>query len=241
MNEEIEASVGGDEGVHASEEHGITAREQRAGESLAMRLARELPDGEELRPIRRIQEPTGTPREPGWNVIVTVRGEHFRDAIDILEPYGSVAPTRFYNVLTMRVDDVDSILDRLAELFERDARARDAISRVLPLHRTFTFRSTEEFERAVAGAVAEWIDDLAGARFHVRIHRRGAEELLDVGDEEALVGDVVLAALEEAGAPGRIAFDDVDAVIDIETLDDAAGMSMWSRDDLTDYPFLRVS
>jgi hypothetical protein len=37
-----------------------------------------------------------------------------------------------------------------------------------------------------------------------------------------------------------VAFEDVDAVVSIETLDHRAGVSLWTREDLQRYPFLRV-
>ena len=42
------------------------------------------------------------------------------------------------------------------------------------------------------------------------------------------------------GRPGRINFDDPDHVIDIETVGSRAGLSLWARDDLRCYPFLRI-
>jgi tRNA(Ser,Leu) C12 N-acetylase TAN1 len=42
------------------------------------------------------------------------------------------------------------------------------------------------------------------------------------------------------GRPGRINFADPDHVIDIETVGNRAGLSIWSRDDLRRYPFLNV-
>lgn len=50
----------------------------------------------------------------------------------------------------------------------------------------------------------------------------------------------ILERLRELGQPGRIDFQDPDYVLDIETVGQQAGMSLWSRDDLKRFPFLRV-
>ena len=154
--------------------------------------------------------------------------------------HGAVIPSPFSNVVTMRVDDLEGILDDLLAAFTADPRVRASVSRFVPLQHTFTFRSNDAFERNVAATSSEWTEDLAGKSFHVRVHRRGGDTRLDAADEAALVGQVVLDALQAAGTNGRVDFDDPDAVIDIETVGNEAGMSLWTRADLNDYPFLRV-
>ena len=92
-----------------------------------------------------------------------------------------------------------------------------------------------------AGAVAlSWVLELAQSAFHVRMHRRGFKGRLSSQDEERFLDSVLLAALEEAGTPGRITFEDPDAIISVETVGQRAGMSFWRRDDLERYPFLRL-
>ena len=59
-------------------------------------------------------------------------------------------------------------------------------------------------------------------------------------EEEQLMDKVLLEALETAGTPGSITFDDPDAIVAIETLGHRAGVSLWTRDDLRRYPFLRL-
>jgi len=43
------------------------------------------------------------------------------------------------------------------------------------------------------------------------------------------------------GSPGRITFTDPDAILQIETIDGRAGVSLWQRDDLQRYTFLGAS
>ena len=52
--------------------------------------------------------------------------------------------------------------------------------------------------------------------------------------------DALLGALDGAGTPGGIAFDDPDAVVDVEIIDNAGGVSLWTRDDRGAFPFVRV-
>ncbi len=75
---------------------------------------------------------------------------------------------------------------------------------------------------------------------HVRLYRRGFKGRLSSHDEERFLDDALLQALEAAGTPRRITFDDPDAVIDVETLGNWAGLSLWTRADLARYPFLKV-
>jgi tRNA(Ser,Leu) C12 N-acetylase TAN1 len=232
-------SVGGEDGPLASDDYGLTAHEQRERESLDRRLAREARDIPSSRSAWRMSDAVvqGIPR---WNVVVTFRGDPLREALELLRQFGSITPTTYYNVATMHVDAPDRILDELGDACKREPRAAAALSRVVPLQRAFTFSTRDEFERHAAAIASEWSDDLGGSTFHVRVHRRGGVSALDEADQEALLGEVILGVLEEAGTPGRITFDDPDAVIDIEAIDDEAGMSLWTRDDLADYPLLRV-
>jgi hypothetical protein len=52
---------------------------------------------------------------------------------------------------------------------------------------------------------------------------------------------VLLAALEAAGTPGRITFDDPDAILAVETVGRRAGPSLETREDLATYPFLGLN
>jgi hypothetical protein len=49
-----------------------------------------------------------------------------------------------------------------------------------------------------------------------------------------------LEALRATGSPGRIVFDDPDAVVVVEAVGDRAGLSAWGREDLQRYPFLHL-
>lgn len=83
-----------------------------------------------------------------------------------------------------------------------------------------------------------WTSELAGKRFHVRLHRRGFKGRLSSPEEERQLDVALLQALEQAGSPGKVAFDDPDTIVAIETVGNRAGLSLWTREDLRRFPLL---
>ncbi len=173
-----------------------------------------------------------------WNVVATVRGERFRDAVKLLETFGPVGRTDFFNVLVLRADDIPGTLERLRDRLEQEPATGSILARFIPLTRTFIFNSATEFEARAAEIAAGWIPDLAGKSFHVRMCRRGFKGKMSSMDEEHFLDGHLLGLLEEAGTPGRITFADPDAVIAVETVGPRGGLSLWSREELARYPFL---
>lgn len=176
-----------------------------------------------------------------WNVVVSAREHGYRQACRILKELGKVHQTDYYNVLTLQVPDLAEFLDELTAFCEINPAVTDAISRAMPAQKTFSFQSAEDFEVKARAAVLDWLPDLAGKSFYVRLYRRGFKGRLSSPVEERFLDEVLLTALEARGTPGRINFEDPDAVIDIETLDNRAGLSLWTRRELERCPFLRVS
>ena len=149
-----------------------------------------------------------------WNVIVTVTDRFaYRHARRRLRQFGTIESTPFHNVLVMQVADVGVLLAALAQMLHEDVSLLNDISRLVPAQVTFDFETKEEFERQASAVILDRASRLAGGTFHIRLHRR---------------------------RPGRTNFDDPDHVIDIETVGNRAGLSLWSRDDLRRYSFLRV-
>lgn len=173
-----------------------------------------------------------------WNVVATVRGERFRDAEKLLETFGPVTRTDFYNVLVLRADDIPGALEWLRERMEQEPETGTIIARFIPLARTFTFNSAGEFETRAADIAAGWAPELGGKSFHVRMCRRGFRGKMSSMDEEHFLDGCLLGLLEKAGTSGRITFTDPDAVIAVETVGPRGGLSLWSREELVRYPFL---
>jgi tRNA(Ser,Leu) C12 N-acetylase TAN1 len=175
-----------------------------------------------------------------WNVVVSVHEDGYRDAVRLLQQFGRVNPTDYYNILVMKVPDTSVFLDRLAALVDEAPGILNDISRVVPSEEGFDFESAQEFESKARDVALSWAPELAQKTFHVRMHRRGFKGRLSSPDEERFLDEVLLAALERAGVPGRISFEAPDAIIAIETVGQRAGMSFWRRADLERYPFLRL-
>jgi tRNA(Ser,Leu) C12 N-acetylase TAN1 len=173
-----------------------------------------------------------------WNVVVSVRERGYRQARELLGEFGPVAKTDFYNVLVLKVDNIAELLEALRERLATDEKARSSLARVMPVTRSFTFQTPEEFESKAREAVPAWVPELAGKSFHVRMHRRGFKGRLSSQDEERFLDGFLMEHLEKAGTPGHITFEDPDAIIDVETIGQDAGLALWTRDDLKRYPFL---
>ena len=178
---------------------------------------------------------------PDWTVVATTREEGFDRARQLLSQFGQVFRTGYFNVLLLVPDDPDSFLDRFATMVENVPQVMDVLSRVVPAADGFTFESPEDFEAKARAIVLGWASRLYGKSFYVRMHRRGFKGRLPSQHEERFLDDALLERLREAGGPGRIDFEDPDAVIDVETVDNRAGLSFWTREDLKRYPFLKVA
>lgn len=175
-----------------------------------------------------------------WNVVITVRNDSFTRARQVLERYGVIKRTTFYNVLVMKVDDVGAFPAQLAEHVARKPDILHMIGRVMPASELFEFQNAETFETKAREAALRWVPRLADKSFHVRMHRRGFKDALPSQQEERMLDHALLEALERAGQPGRIEFEDPDLILDIETVDQRAGMSLWTREQLERYPFLNL-
>ncbi|MBI5018040.1 MAG: hypothetical protein HZB55_21450 [Deltaproteobacteria bacterium] len=173
-----------------------------------------------------------------WNVVASAQPEGYRRARRILETWGPVAKTDYFNVLVARVDDEETLLEGLRAAAEKEPEVFHTLGRVVPAREAFDFRSAEEFEHVASALCRKWAPAVAGRAFHVRMHRRGFKRRMSGQTEEQRLDGVLLAALEAAGAPGRITFDDPDAIVAVETVGGRAGLSLWTREDLSRYPFL---
>ncbi len=175
----------------------------------------------------------------GWNVVVTTHEQGYRTALRVLKVLGGVARSPYHNVLLMVVEDPLALLAALEERAAHEPMLLDTISRVAPAIDCFNFSSAADFEIKVKNAAVLWLPRLASASFHVRLHHRGSRWPIATPAMERSIGEDLLDRVVAAGAPGRIAFDDPDAVIAIDTVDNRAGIGFWTRNDLSRYRFLR--
>jgi tRNA(Ser,Leu) C12 N-acetylase TAN1 len=174
-----------------------------------------------------------------WNVVVTIYQAGFRRALRACQEYGQAERSPYHNVMVMKVEDPIALLRDVERRTEENPGLYDAIARVAPAARAFDFQSAEEFKQGVLSIMFEWLPCLKGRPFHVRLHRRGPNLDLRSQDAERYFDDAVIDATGKAGLPARISFGDPDIVIVIDTIDDRAGLAMWTREDLARHRLLR--
>jgi tRNA(Ser,Leu) C12 N-acetylase TAN1 len=177
---------------------------------------------------------------PDWNVIATAYDHEFRAALTLLAPFGEIRGTSYRNVLVMKVADVIEFLEALQRALALDASLANVVSRVVPVTHVFHFSSPEEFESKARDAVSEWVPELRGKKFHVRMHRRGFKGRLSSQHEEQFLDHFILECSKLDGAASVVDFDDPDVVIAVETLGQRAGLSRWTRLQLREYELLRL-
>jgi tRNA(Ser,Leu) C12 N-acetylase TAN1 len=175
-----------------------------------------------------------------WNVVVTVHEGGFTKACRLLEQFGPVRKTDFFNILVLHADEPLKAMELLHARLGEEPAIASWIARFMPLARTFTFQSVQQFEARARETVSDWLPRLAGARFHLRMHRRGFKGKLSSAEEERFLDTFLLERLAEAGTPGKVAFDDPDAIIALETLGPRAGLSLWGREELARFPLLHL-
>lgn len=174
-----------------------------------------------------------------WNVVVTVNADRFISACEQLEPLGRVERTNYYNILVIWVADVEDFVQTLGEWMETYADTREALSRVAPARDAFDFRDPDDFRRQAKEILRRYAERLDGGSFHVRMHRRGWKEKLSTTGLEKELGSFLFDEIESRGAAAKVEFDDPEAIVAIDTVDNRAGMALWSRDELQRFPFLK--
>lgn len=175
-----------------------------------------------------------------WNVVATVQDGRYQDGFRLLQRFGQVARTDYFNLLVLQAEDGRQLLDGLSEEGERNPESLKALASVVPVFLRFTFQTPGEFEEKARQAVAEWLPQLWGKSFHLRMHRRGFKGKLSSLAEEQFLDRYLLEALQAGGEPGRITFEDPDLIIALETVGPRAGLSLWRREELSRYPLLHL-
>lgn len=176
-----------------------------------------------------------------WNVVVTVFDEEgYKLAPRLLSRFGKIGSTDFFNVLVMKVADIDAFTRDIAALFAETPGYLNAISRVMPAHAAFDYFSPDEFLEKGEEVILGWSDKLADKSFYVRLHRRGFKGRILSPEAERALDEALLERLETRGHPGHIDFENPDCVIDIETVGTRAGFSLWTREELARYSFLHI-
>jgi tRNA(Ser,Leu) C12 N-acetylase TAN1 len=174
-----------------------------------------------------------------WNIVISVYQSGFRRAIRMLRDLGPVQRSPYHNLLVMVAEDPMALLEIIESEAEIKPALYDAISRVAPAMRCFDFHSVEEFTEKARSILVEWIPQLAGRSFHIRLHHRGSKHHLRTPDVERFLDETLLDALKQTGRGGRISFSEPDMVIVIDTIDDRAGVALWTHEELAQHKLLR--
>ena len=177
---------------------------------------------------------------PDWNVVITVRERGFILACELFEEFGSVSRTEFFNVLAMKTHDTHRLMEMLREQMTENPSLQSFLARVIPVTDRFSFQTPEEFRAKVTEIVTLYAPRLAGKGFYVRMHRRGFKGRLSSMEEESYLDRFLVEALEKTGSSAHVTFDNPDAIVAVETIAQDAGLSLWSREELERYPFLRL-
>lgn len=175
---------------------------------------------------------------PDFNAVVSVREGAYTQARALLGELGRVQGTAYYNVLTLDAADLHEAMEALRIRCSSDPSVMDWLGHFTPVEAVFAFQSPGEFESRARETLLQWLPRLAGRRFHVRMHRRGFKGRMEGPAEERLLGSAIVAALEAAGTPARVAFDDPDAIVLVETIGQQAGLALLTRELLRRYPFI---
>ena len=174
-----------------------------------------------------------------WNLVVTIFQDGYRHTLRALRVLGSIERTPYHNVLAMKADDPVKILEAIELKTQESTALYDAISRVSPAIHNFDFQSAEEFLEKTKSVLVAWSPQLTGRSFHVRFHRRGSKYDLVTQQTEHSLNETILETTAKLGAQGKLSFTDPDVVIAIDTIDDRAGLALWTRDDLSRHRLLR--
>lgn len=174
-----------------------------------------------------------------WNVVVSVFQDGYSRALRALQKLGATERSPYHNVLVMKVADPAMLLEAIEKRTEENPALYDAISRVAPAMRSFDFLSEEEFVEKAKAIFREWLPRLAGRSLHVRLRRRGTKHELRTQEAERLLNDTIVDAAASAGTPSTISFTDPDVVIEVDTIDNRAGLGLWTREELARYHVLR--
>ena len=67
-----------------------------------------------------------------WNVVVSIREDCYKLARKLLQAFGRVDHTDYYNVFALKVEDVQGFLDALRQTTDQDPALAHCLARVIP-------------------------------------------------------------------------------------------------------------
>lgn len=175
----------------------------------------------------------------GWNVLATSRTREHRNLVRLLKHFGDFRWTPYLGVLVGRVEDHQALFEQL-RLWEEDEPGYLApLARLVPIDRTFAFR-VETLSPLLSDAVLPYGDRIDSGSFYVRLERRGHSGEIHAQPIEQELDALLIKTLSERGLRPSVDFKDPDVIIVAETVGDACGVGMITRDMRARFPFVRV-
>jgi tRNA(Ser,Leu) C12 N-acetylase TAN1 len=175
-----------------------------------------------------------------WNAVAIPATQCFGLAWRFLDAFGTVKRSNYLNVLVVQTADPPrEFLDAVEREMVANPDARDLVARLAPAEHTFGFQDVVDFDLRAREVAMKRVTELDGKSFYVRIHRRGFKKDFDRLVRERKLGEALLDDTIARGSRARISYDDPDVVVAIETVDQRAGLSFWTRADLQKYPLVR--
>jgi hypothetical protein len=179
---------------------------------------------------------------PAWNVLATARPHQLQRLLSILQAQGPFQHTPFRGVLIGLVESREALLEALRAREERKGGTYAAIGHLVPIDRAFAFDAHDPaaLEARLCEAVQPYAAAIGAGSFHVRVERRGLKGLLHSQPLEQALAEHLFALLVAEGRAPRIAFDDADAVVVVETLGTVCGVGLVPRPLTLRYPFVHA-
>lgn len=170
-----------------------------------------------------------------WNILVTSLMGSERTVFSELKALGDFKKAGFKDVYIGEVENLDAFMEAL----QKDIFLLPNVGKVIPIEKHFTFH-VEEFEEILKGTLIDYLQQLEGRSFYVRIERRGFKGKLNSLAEEQALDRFLLEALKEKNKDGRIDFENPDFIVVVETLGERCGVGLISREMKTKHPVIRI-
>ncbi len=175
-----------------------------------------------------------------FNLVVTLAADgRFQHLLEELSLYGDFRKTEFFGVILGQVPSPVEFLETVREKRTQQLIAFQDLGRVVPVDTCFNFRH-QTFLDQVRAALAPYAKSLADKRFYVRLERRGLKGRLISPEIERALDDFMLDLVERSGATARIAYDDPNTVLTVETVGDRCGIGQLTSELMQRYDFVRV-
>ena len=168
-------------------------------------------------------------------VVLTSHLYRERELLEQLRALGDFYQTSFRDVIRGNVENLEAFLCEL------EKRSIFALSRILPIEKSFTFSArnvAEEFCEAVK-PLLEKIQK--GESFCVRVERRGLKGAFSSQEVAKEVGTFISKALEERdGRKPKVNLGDPDMAVVFETLGTWCGVGIISKEMRQKYFYLKL-